>query len=272
VSIERARGDGFGLGGSQVAEHPSRAETLARPMRHAAAVAAAALAGWAFLAWLAIDMGSAYAQLTMPADAGWSVAEALAIYAMWAVMMAAMMLPSALPMVRTFVDLAARRHETARAAAFVAAYVAVWWAFSALAVAAQWALQRLGWTDPMMVSRSAALNAALLAVAGAYQFSPLKRLCLGRCRSPLGFLVGAWRPGAGGAFAMGVRHGLNCVGCCWAMMALLFVGGVMNLAWVAALSVAVAIEKMLPGGERIAAALGIALIAAGAWKLVAAWG
>ena len=145
----------------------------------------------------------------------------------------------------------------------------VWFAFSAAATAIQWALQSVGWVDPMIVSRSALLTAVLLLVAGLYQFSPLKKVCLSHCRTPMGFLLGEWRAGTKGAFVMGARHGLFCVGCCWALMALLFVGGVMNLAWIAALSVAVAVEKLAPGGERLAAALGIVLIAAGLVKVLA---
>jgi len=228
----------------------------------------ASLAAWAFLAWLVVDMSHPFAQLTMPASPDWSAANLLAIFTMWAVMMAAMMLPSAMPMVLTFVRLSRRGGEVARGRSFVAAYLAVWCAFSAVATAAQWALQRLDWVDPMLVSTSAGLTAALLLIAGLYQFSPLKRLCLARCQSPMGFLLGEWRPGARGAFGMGLRHGLFCLGCCWALMALLFVGGVMNLAWVAALSIAVALEKLRPGGEWIAAGLGVALIALGAVKLL----
>jgi predicted metal-binding membrane protein len=143
----------------------------------------------------------------------------------------------------------------------------VWLAFSAAATALQWALQAIDWVNPMIVSSSALLTALLLLIAGVYQFSPLKKVCLSRCRTPLGFLLGEWRPGVSGAFVMGVRHGLFCVGCCWALMALLFVGGVMNLAWIAALSVVVAIEKLAPRGERVAAVLGVALIAAGVLRM-----
>ena len=161
-----------------------------------------------------------------------------------------------------------RNGEPARARAFVAAYLAVWSAFSAAAALAQWGLQSAGWVDPMAASTAVPLSAGLLAIAGLYQFSPLKRTCLARCRSPMGFLLGDWRPGIPGAWAMGLRHGLNCLGCCWALMALLFVGGVMNLPWVAALAIVVAIEKIVPGGQRLGQALGIALIVAGAWKVV----
>lgn len=231
---------------------------------------ALAVAGWAALVWLAVDMDGTVAQWTMPSDADWDAVNLLAVGGMWAVMMAAMMLPSALPMVRAFADLSARGGEPGRSRAFVVAYLLVWAAFSAAATGAQWLLQVAGWVSPMIVSTSAWLSAVLLLIAGVYQFSPLKRLCLSRCRTPLGFLLGEWRPGKAGAFAMGWRHGVWCLGCCWALMALLFVGGAMNLAWVAALTVAVAIEKLAPGGERIAAWLGGALIAGGAWRLLAA--
>jgi predicted metal-binding membrane protein len=230
------------------------------------------LAAWVFLAWLVLDMSHPFAQLTMPASSDWNVSNLFAIFAMWAVMMAAMMLPSALPMILSFVRLSQRGGEVGRGRSFVAAYLAVWCAFSVAATAAQWVLQRLDWVDPMLVSTSAGLTAALLLIAGLYQFSPLKRICLARCQSPLGLLLGEWRPGLRGAWVTGLRHGLFCLGCCWALMALLFVGGVMNLAWVAALSIAVALEKMLPRGEWIGAALGIALIAVGALKLLLSGG
>ncbi len=225
--------------------------------------------GWVFLAWIAFDMGHPLAQLTMPQSPRWSASNVLAIWCMWGLMMAAMMmLPSALPMVSTFVYLGMQSGERARAGSFVVAYVLVWWGFSAGATVAQWALQAAGWLDPMIVSTSVWLTGLLLLIAGVYQFSRLKHVCLSHCRTPLGFLLGEWRAGVYGGFVMGLRHGLFCVGCCWALMALLFVGGVMNLAWIAALSVAVAIEKLAPGGERLAAALGLGLIAAGLLRLL----
>ena len=242
---------------------------VTRQPRLASGILAMSLIGWMFLAWISVDMGSPFAQLTMPDSSRWGVASVLAIWTMWALMMAAMMLPSALPMILTFVDLGRRSAEPARGRSFVAAYLVVWLAFSAGATALQWTLQAMGWVDPMIVSTSAWLTGLLLLVAGVYQFSRLKRVCLSRCRTPLGFLLGEWRAGVSGAFVMGVRHGLFCVGCCWALMALLFVGGVMNLAWIAALSIAVAIEKLAPHGERLAAALGLVLIAAGLVRLLA---
>lgn len=245
------------------------AQLVARQPWLATAILVLSVLGWLFLAWIAVDMSQPFAQLTMPHSSHWSLASVLAIWTMWAVMMAAMMLPSALPMVLTFVDLSGRSAEPARGRSFVAAYLLVWLAFSAGATAVQWALQALGWINLMIVSTSLVLTALLLLLAGVYQFSRLKQVCLSGCRTPIGFLLGEWRAGQCGAFVMGLRHGLLCVGCCWAMMALLFVGGVMNLAWIAALSMAVAIEKLAPGGERLASALGLGLIAAGLIKLLA---
>ncbi|MEO6564932.1 MAG: DUF2182 domain-containing protein, partial [Casimicrobiaceae bacterium] len=209
---------------------------------------ALSLIGWALLVWLALDMGHPVAQLTMPASSLWTTANLLAILCMWAVMMGAMMLPSALPAVMTFARLCERGGERSRFWSFVTAYLLVWFGFSVAATAAQWALQTANWVDPMIVSTSAWLSGSLLLIAGVYQFSPLKRICLAYCRTPIGFLLGEWRTGVRGAFVMGLRHGGFCLGCCWALMALLFVGGVMNLAWVAALSIAVAIEKLAPHG------------------------
>ena len=245
------------------------AAIVARQPRSTLVVLAVSLASWALLAWLVFDMEHPLARLTMPGSSDWSIANVAAVWGMWAVMMAAMMLPSALPMIATFVQLSERAGARARGHGFVAAYLLVWFGFSVAAVAAQWALQAMEWIDPMIVSTSAALNALLLLVAGVYQFSPLKRICLAKCRTPLGFLLGEWREGTRGGFVMGLRHGLFCVGCCWALMALLFVGGVMNLAWIAALSIAVAVEKMLPGGGRLAGVLGVVLIGAGAWRVTA---
>jgi predicted metal-binding membrane protein len=249
-------------------ESPSASGSLVvRERRVAASLLVLGGVAWLVLAWLAFDMDHPLAQLTMPSSAHWSGANVAAIAAMWGVMMVAMMLPSALPMVLTFSEVCARQRERPRAASFVAAYLAVWLGFSIAATALQWALQAADLVDPMIVSRSAVLNAGLLVIAGVYQFSPLKAMCLAGCRTPFGFLIGEWRPGPRGGFVMGLRHGLLCLGCCWALMALLFVGGVMNLAWVAALSLAVAAEKMAPRGAMIARGLGALLIVAGAMRL-----
>ena len=226
-----------------------------------------ALLGWLLLYWGATNMGSPAAQLAMPMS-DWSAANWIAVFVMWAVMMAAMMLPTAQPMVSVFGSLNRARGEAARTTAFVAGYLALWTVFAAAATATQWALQARGLLSPMIVSMSPGLSAALLVIAGAFQFTPLKRACLRACRSPLGFLLTDWRDGLWGAARMGVRHGLHCLGCCWALMALLFVGGAMNLLWIAALTLLVAMEKFAPKGEMLAKALGALMIGAGAARLI----
>jgi predicted metal-binding membrane protein len=226
-----------------------------------------ALAGWLLLYWGATNMDSPAAQLTMPMS-DWSVANWAAVFIMWAVMMAAMMLPTAMPMVSVFGTLNKSRGEAGRTAAFVAGYLALWTAFGLAATAAQWALQRNGLLSPMIVSVSPALSGALLMIAGVFQFTPLKHACLRACRAPLGFLLTDWRDGLWGASRMGIRHGLYCLGCCWALMALLFLGGAMNLLWIAALTLLVAMEKLAPKGDFLAKALGALMIGAGAARLI----
>jgi predicted metal-binding membrane protein len=247
---------------------PGMALLIAGQSRLAAGILLLSVVCWLFLVWIAVDMSQPFAQLTMPASSNWRGATVFAVWTMWALMMAAMMLPSALPMILTFVNLCVRTRERTRGSSFVAAYLIVWFVFSAGATAAQWTLQAMDWVNPMIVSTSALLTALLLLIAGVYQFSRVKQVCLSHCRTPMGFLIGEWRAGWQGAFVMGLRHGLLCVGCCWALMALLFVGGVMNLAWIAALSLAVAVEKLAPGGERLGSLLGLGLIAAGLVKLL----
>ncbi|WP_298827992.1 DUF2182 domain-containing protein [uncultured Piscinibacter sp.] len=226
------------------------------------------VSGWAALAWMALDMGHPLVQLAMPASSNWTAGNLLAIWSMWAIMMAAMMLPSAMPMVLAFTSTCRAAGERLRASAFVGAYLLIWSGFSVAAAAMQWSLQAMNLLSPMIVSASAGLTGTLLLIAGVYQFSPLKRTCLGHCRTPMASLIGGWRAGAYGGLVMGLRHGLFCLGCCWALMALLFVGGVMNLAWIAALSVAAAIEKLAPRGAAIARILGYGLITAGAVRLL----
>ena len=238
-----------------------------RQIAGAGLVIGSSVACWALLAWMALDMGDPVVQLAMPADSDWSSMNVAALLGMWTIMMAAMMLPSALPMVLTFVRLSDLQGEPGRARAVIAAYLMVWSTYAALATALQWVLQSVAWVNPMIVSTSVALNVGLLLIAGAYQFSPLKRVCLAQCRSPIGFLLADWRPRAGGAFAMGLRHGASCTGCCWALMLLAFVGGVMNIAWIAALALAVAIEKLAPRGELLGKLLGLVLIAVGLGRI-----
>jgi predicted metal-binding membrane protein len=194
---------------------------------------------------------------------------AASMFLMWVLMMVAMMLPSALPTI-----LILERFERSRAAAagratalFAAGYLLVWVGFSAAATLAQWGLERSGLLSADMALRGTWIAAAAFIAAGAYQFAPFKRSCLEACRSPLGFLSSNWRDGPRGALLMGLHHGALCLGCCWLLMALLFVGGVMNLLWIVPVALFVFIEKCLPGGERMGKVGGALLIAWGAAAL-----
>ena len=225
------------------------------------------LAGWVFLAWAALDMTNPLAMLMMPMSSLWSAANIIAIFIMWSLMMMAMMLPSAAPMILTFAGLSRQNRMKFSTISFTGAYLVIWIIFSVVAVIIHWLLQHTGLMSAKMVTSSELLSGILLITVGVLQFSPLKKSCLKYCRSPISFLMTDWRKGIKGAWIMGFRHGWYCLGCCYALMLLLFVGGVMNIAWVAALPLAVAIEKMLPRGESIAKFLGGALILAGVIKI-----
>jgi len=198
----------------------------------------------------------------------WGPATVLLLFVMWAVMMVAMMVPSAAPMILAFLTVNQRRQAAARpfvpVTIFILGYLAVWTVFSALATLAEWALHEAALLSTTMTATSPGLNGGLLIAAGVFQWTPLKRACLKGCRSPLSFLMSEWREGYAGAFVMGLRHGAYCVGCCWFLMALLFVAGVMNLLWVAVIALFVLAEKALPKGELLARVAGIALMIAGA--------
>jgi predicted metal-binding membrane protein len=186
---------------------------------------------------------------------------------MWTVMMVAMMVPSAAPMILLFAAIHRRRPAqqppAVPVAVFVAGYLVIWAVYAAGATLAQWGLHAAALLSPSMATTSAVLGGVLLVSAGVFQWTPLKRICLTNCRSPLSFLMTRWRDGKLGAFAMGVDHGRYCVGCCWMLMALLFVAGVMNLVWVAAIALMILLEKVVPGGERLGRLIGVALMGAG---------
>jgi predicted metal-binding membrane protein len=205
----------------------------------------------------------------------WGPTTVLLLFVMWAVMMVAMMVPSAAPMVLAFLTVNQRRQAADRpfvpVAIFVFGYLAVWTAFSAVATFAEWGLHQAAMLSTTMTATSRSLNGGLLIAAGVFQWTPLKRACLKGCRSPLSFLMSEWREGTAGAFVMGLRHGAYCVGCCWFLMALLFVAGVMNLFWVAVLALFVMAEKILPKGELLARVAGIGLIMAGAALMAHLW-
>jgi predicted metal-binding membrane protein len=238
-----------------------------------AAIAGVTVLAWAYLGMMAGDMAGdmpAMAASDM-ASAPWSAAHFAMMLGMWVVMMLGMMLPSAAPMILFFAMFARRSreqgHSVAPVSAFVAGYFAVWSAFALMATTLQWGLDRAMLLSSHMATISPVLSGAILIAAGVYQLTPLKDACLGLCRSPVAFIIGHWRAGTAGAFRMGVEHGAFCVGCCWALMALLFVGGVMNLLWVAAITLAVLAEKLAPRGGWIASGLGIGLIFGGFWLI-----
>jgi predicted metal-binding membrane protein len=151
---------------------------------------------------------------------------------------------------------------------FLVGYLVVWAAFGVLATASQWWLHAVSLLSPMMTNTSPVLGGVLLLVAGIYQWTPLKHACLSKCRSPMGFVLNEWREGRRGAFLMGLKHGGYCVGCCWTLMALLFVAGIMNLLWVAAIAGFVLLEKVAPGGERLGRVAGVMLFGWGVWVVM----
>ena len=206
-------------------------------------------------------------KMSGPELSSWPTTTLLPLFLMWAAMMIAMMLPSALPMILTFAAVAHNRQRLGRpfvpTSIFILGYIAVWSAFSLLAAVGQWVLHRHALLSASMASTSAWLGGTLLLGAGIFQFTPLKQACLTHCRGPLQFIMTRWREGYSGAFRMGLEHGVFCTGCCWALMALLFVAGVMNILWIAALTLLVCMEKLLPPRTQVSVTTGL---------LLAAWG
>jgi len=228
---------------------------------------------WAYLIHLARQMDSEMAHHTMMAAMEmtmemppWTAADVAFTFAMWVVMMVGMMTGTAAPVLLMFAAAHAsrgRRRVPWIVLVFGLGYVIVWVGFSAGAALAQWGLHSAALLSPMMAASSPRAAGVILLAAGVYQLTPFKRACLTHCRSPLGFLMTHWRGGARGALLMGLRHGAYCLGCCWALMGVLFAVGVMNLVWVAALTLFVLIEKSGPAGIVIARLAGAAMIAFG---------
>jgi predicted metal-binding membrane protein len=228
---------------------------------------------WAYVGALASDMRNmdVGAEMTMPRMQAWGVADFGLTFGMWAVMMVAMMTPSAAPMILMFAGVNQRRRKQqvsyVPTSVFLAGYLGVWAAFSVLATAAQWGLHTVSLLSPMMAITSPALGGVLLVAAGIYQWTTLKDTCLSKCRSPLGFVLNEWREGRWGAFLMGMKHGGYCTGCCWSLMTLLLVAGVMNLLWVAAIAGFVLLEKVAPAGDRLGRVAGVLLVGWGVWMV-----
>jgi predicted metal-binding membrane protein len=255
-----------------VPDSPSAVEAaLARPRASLAVVLVLVpLVCWLWVGAMARDMygpmtGASAWMMTVT----WDAPRLLLLWAMWAVMMAGMMLPSAAPLLllyaRAMRNREGQRRPGLRIYAMASGYLLVWAVFSVGATALQRLLAETSWLNMMMEPADTRLAAALLIVAGIYQLTPFKNACLDACRSPISLLMAKWREGVGGAFRMGASHGLYCLGCCWALMLLLFAGGVMNLAVILALTIWVAIEKLAPFGRQSARVGAALLLALGGW-------
>ncbi len=224
---------------------------------------------WAYLVFLSVRMSAMGSPFAMPMTSAWTGQQVVLMWTMWSVMMAGMMLPSAAPMISAY-SRTIRYSSTGpqgSTALFIAGYLLTWSGFAVLATGGQWALHDVALVNAMGVSTSRWLGGVLLLLAGAYQFTGAKGACLRQCRTPLGFLLNHWRSGGRGAIVMGLSHGAVCVGCCWALMAVLFVLGVMNLWWIALLAAVVLVEKLIPS-DAITRILGGALVIWGAMLLV----
>jgi predicted metal-binding membrane protein len=239
---------------------------------------------WFDLVWLANDMAMdgtdmagyrmipAGQALMMPAISPWQPIEFAYVFAMWVVMMIGMMTPSAAPIILVYARVgrhAVEGRPFASTAWFAGGYLLAWVAFSAVATLAQWALERAALLTPMMASSSKIVGGILLILAGLYQWTPLKDVCLSQCQAPLGFILShcGFQGAATSSLMLGFRHGVYCLGCCWALMVLLFALGVMNLFWIAALAILVLLEKVIPLGRVIARIAGIVSFAGGLWML-----
>lgn len=255
--------------------------TLSSVLQRDRIITIAVLAGMTGLAWVYLGMqamGMADMPMAMDGLAGlarikpWTPVDFLLMFLMWGIMMVGMMLPSATPMILLFARVTGSAREkgypVTPVGVFVSGYLLVWIGFSLGAAVLQWALEQAALLSPMMVATSPVLGGSLLIAAGVYQWTPLKDLCLTHCRSPFEFVTWHWRRGAAGALRMGIEHGIYCLGCCWVLMSLLFVGGVMSLLWIAAIAGFVLLEKTLPFAVPAGRISGLALAAAGVFVIL----
>jgi predicted metal-binding membrane protein len=224
-------------------------------------LAVIAILGWTYLINTAAAKGSSKNDgisgmadmVRMNQFQPWTAADAVFMFTMWSVMMLSMMVPSATPVILLYARVYRRQNANkmpyAPTGAFFAGYITVWLAFSAVATLLQWRLEEAALLSPMLANTSPVLGGVFLIIVGVYQWNPYKKACLGHCRSPIDFLSRHWRKGVRGAYVMGVHHGGYCLGCCWALMLLLFVGGVMNLLWIAAIAAFILVEKVASFGQ-----------------------
>ena len=250
----------------------------------AALIVLTALA-WSYLLWLVADMTMsgmdmsgfrmvpAGIGLMKPAIAPWNAIEFALVFAMWAVMMIGMMTPSAAQMILLYARVGGQTANTNKAMAatwwFTAGYLLVWTAFAFAATFVQWVLERESLLTPAMAASGGVFGGIVMIAAGLYQWLPLKDACLRQCQAPWLFIQrhGGIRSDARGSLMLGARHGMYCVGCCWVLMALLFVGGVMNVLWIAAITIFVLAEKVVPAGRALSRIAGLGFLAWGAWLL-----
>ena len=252
----------------------------------AGAVGVIVALAWGYVLWLAADRDMGGMDMTgfrmipagmgimAPANAPWRAIEFAFVFAMWAVMMVGMMAPSATPMILMYARVGRQGKAAGKPLAatgwFASGYFLAWIGFSLAATLVQWVVERAALLDAQMASASNMFGGTVLIAAGTYQWTPLKDVCLAQCQSPFQSLMrhGGFRGDLLGCLLLGLRHGAYCVGCCWVLMALLFVGGVMNVLWIALLAMLVLLEKVTPFGRRVARAAGVACIVAGAWMLL----
>jgi predicted metal-binding membrane protein len=225
---------------------------------------------WAYMVYLAwdmkdMDMGSGMSMragdVVMTHVMSWSVVDFVMTFLMWVVMMVAMMVPAAGPMVLIFANVNRKRQEQQRpfvpTMVFLSGYLVVWWGFALLATLIQWGLHQASLLSSMMGNITPVLGGTLLIAAGVFQWTPFKYACLKHCRTPIGFMMAHWQEGRRGALGMGMHHGVFCLGCCWFLMGLMFVAGVMNLVWMAGIAAYILLEKVVPQS---------------AWSNVVTWG
>jgi len=238
-----------------------------------AVVLAVIFAAWTYLFYQYIQMTrQPMSTVWMPPSEplAWHFTDFALVYLMWAVMMAAMMLPSAIPMILAFTKVCKRQHPAPYKLTylFISGYLGVWLLFSSALALLQWQMHELSWLSPMMDNQNKTSAIGILFLAGFYQFMPIKNACLQHCKTPMGFLLNEWQQGATGAFSMGVKHGAYCVGCCWAQMLIMFVVGVMNLLGMALITLLIIVEKFLPlQAPLICKTVGFAFLAWGVFLL-----
>jgi len=234
------------------------------------------LISWAYMLHMGWRMPGIEREMILACVCQWGPGDIVHSFIMWAAMMVAMMFPSAMPMILMFTTINQQQRETQRplipTGLFVLGYFLVWTAYSVFAAIVQWGLHVAALLNHTLVITSPLLSGVLLVAAGVFQWTPFRDACMLKCRSPLGFLMAEWREGRFGALIMGLKHGLNCVGCCWLLMLLSFVLGVMNMVWMAIVTIFMLVEKAYPGSQWVSRTTGLVLVVWGLWVAAGAMG